>query len=188
MQMTYLDSDELRAVYNFQNWDFIKLLTFTAVIPFKAGAWWDSRLTLNAQLKHDKASHYYDAPFDNRRWAGIGQWTNTFTLSRHPDIRLEISAFGQTGIIQGSYRSGAIGYVDAALRYTFAGNKAMIQVKGTDLFNGLNHIDIRSRNGSQHFDMNVRSYAQSFSVAFSYKFGGYKKKATKDIDTSRFGM
>lgn len=188
MQMTYLDSDELRAVYNFQNWDFIKLLTFTAVIPFKAGAWWDSRLTLNAQLKHDKASHYYDAPFDNRRWAGIGQWTSTFTLSRHPDIRLEISAFGQTGIIQGSYRSGAIGYVDAALRYTFAGDKAMIQVKGTDLFNGLNHIDIRSRNGSQHFDMNVRSYAQSFSVAFSYKFGGYKKKATKDIDTSRFGM
>ena len=188
MQMAYLDSNELKAIYNYQNWDFIKLLTFTAVIPFKAGTWWDSRLTLNAQLKHDKASHYYDAPFDNKRWGGIGQWTNTFILSRHPNIWLEISAFGQTGSVQGSYRIGAVGYVDAALRYTFADGKAMIQMKGTDLFNGLNHLTIKSRNGNQHFDMDVRNYSRSLSVSFSYKFGEYKKKAAKDIDASRFGI
>lgn len=188
MQMAYLDSHELRAVYNYRNWDFMKLLTFTAVIPFKAGTWWDSQLMLNAQLKHDKASDYFDAPFDNKRWAGIGQWTNTFTLSRKPDIRLEVSAFGQTGSVQGSYRIGAVGYVDAALRYTFAGGKAMIQVKGTDLFNGMNRLNIESRNGNQHFDMRVKNYERSLAVSFSYQFGGYKKKEAREVDTSRFGM
>lgn len=188
MQMAYLDSNELRAIYNYQNWDYLQLLTFTAVVPFRVGTWWDSQLTLNAQLKHDKASRYYDAPFDNKRWAGIGQWTNTFTLSSRPNIRLEISAFGQTGAIQGSYRLGAVGYVDAALRYTFAGDKAMLQLKGTDLFNGMNHLDIESRNGTQHFDMHVKNYARSLTVSFSYRFGGYKKKEAKEVDTSRFGM
>ena len=188
MQMTYLDSHELHAVYNYQNWDFIKLLTFTAVIPFKAGTWWDSQLMLNAQLKHDKASDYFDAPFDHKRWAGIGQWTNTFTLSRKPDIRLEVSAFGQTGSVQGSYSIGAVGYVDAALRYTFANGKAMIQAKGTDLFNGMNRLNIESRNGTQHFDMRARNYERSLTVSFSYRFGGYKKQEAKEVDTSRFGM
>lgn len=188
MQMAYLNSDELKAVYNYQNWDFIKLLTFTAVIPFKAGTWWDSRLMLIAQMKHDKASNYYDAPFDHKRWASIGQWTNTFTLCKQPDIRLEISAFGQTGTVQGSYSIGAVGSVDAALRYTFAGGKAMIQVKGTDLFNGMNRLAIESRNGNQHFDMDVKNYERSFAISFSYKFGGYKKKEVKEVDTSRFGL
>ena len=188
MQMTYLDSKRLKAVYNFQNWDFVKTLTFTAIIPFKAGSWWDSQLTLNTQLKHDKASHYYDAPFDNKRWAGIGVWTNTFTLSKHPDIRMEVSAFGQAGAIQGSYELAPLGYVDTALQYTFADGKAMIQVKGSDIFGGINRFRIKSRNGNQHFDMDITNYSRRFTLSFSYKFGGYKKKNTKDVDTSRFGM
>ena len=78
--------------------------------------------------------------------------------------------------------------MDAALRYTFAGDKAMLQLKGTDLFNGMNHLDIESRNGTQHFDMHVKNYARSLTVSFSYRFGGYKKKEAKEVDTSRFGM
>lgn len=188
MQMVYLESDRLKSVYDYQNWDYMKTLTFTAVIPIRAGRWWDSQLSLHAQLKHDKASNYHDAPFDNKRWAGIGNWTNTFTLSQRPNIKLEVSAFGQAGAIQGSYRIDPIGTVDAALRYTFAGDKAMIQVKGTDIFNGFNHLKTKVRNGAQHLDMGVSNYQRGLTIAFSYKFGGYKKKETKEVDTSRFGL
>ena len=62
MQTVYLDSDRLKAIYNWQNWDYAQDLSFTAILPFKAGSWWDSRLTLQATLKHDKAGAYYDAP------------------------------------------------------------------------------------------------------------------------------
>ena len=186
-QMIYMDSQELRAVYNFQNWDYVQALTFTAVAPFRLGTWWNSQLVLNAQWKHDKASHYYDAPFDHKGWAGIGQWANTFTLSRKPDIRLEISAFGQAGGIQGSYDIAPLAKVDAALRYTFANGKAMMQVKGTDLFDTMN-FGLKVRNGTQHLDMDIANHARAFTLAFSYRFGGYKEKAEKKVDTSRFGL
>lgn len=187
-QMVYLDTDELMSVYNYQNWDYSSNFTLTAVAPFKIGEWWDSNLMLTLLLKHDKASNYFDAPFDNKQWAGIGNWRNTFTLSKRPNIKLEISAFGQTKAIQGSYDIQPLGFVDAALRYTFANEKAMIQVKGNDLFNGYNHFEMEVRNGLQHLDMNVANYRRSLMVSFSYKFGGFKKQESKDVDTSRFGL
>lgn len=187
-QMVYLDSERLRSVYNYQNWDYNNLLILTAVIPFKVGGWWDSRLTLNALFGHAKASHYYDAPFDNRQWTGIGSWTNTFILSQKPNIKFEVTAFGQTKALQGSYRIQPIGSVNATLRYTFAGDKAMIQLKGTDIVNGYNHINMKVRNGAQHLDMGVANYQRGITLSFSYKFGGYTKKESKDVDTSRFGL
>lgn len=187
-QMVYLDTNELKSIYNFQNWDYSRNFTLTAVVPFKVGEWWDSNLMLTLLLKHDKASNYFDAPFDNQQWSGIGNWRNTFTISKQPNIKLEVSTFGQTKAIQGSYYIQPIGVIDAALRYTFARNKAMIQVKGNDLFNGYNHFDIKVRNGLQHLDMNVANYRRSLMVSFSYKFGGFKKKESKGIDTSRFGL
>ena len=186
MQMVYLDSKELHAVYNFQNWDFVKTFGVMATIPYRIGEWWDSNLTLVFQQKHDKASHYYNAPFDNKCWAGIGVWSNTFALSRQPDIKMEIFAFGQTAAIQGAFDLRALGYVDAALRYTFAGGKVMIRLKGSDLFGGMDQMKLTVRNGLQHVDMGVANYNRAFTLTFSYKFGGYKEKELKDVDTSRF--
>lgn len=187
-QMVYLDTNELKSIYNFQNWDYSRNFTLTAVVPFKVGEWWDSNLMLTLLLKHDKASNYFDAPFDNQQWSGIGNWRNTFTISKQPNIKLEVSTFGQTKAIQGSYYIQPIGVIDAALRYTFARNKAMIQVKGNDLFNGYNHLNTKVRNGLQHLNMNVANYRRNLTVSFSYKFGGFKKKESKGIDTSRFGL
>ena len=64
----------------------------------------------------------------------------------------------------------------------------MIQVKGNDLFNGYNHLNTKVRNDLQHLNMNVANYRRNLTVSFSYKFGGFKKKESKGIDTSRFGL
>ena len=186
MQTVYLDSNRLKAIYNWQNWDYAQDLSFTAILPFKAGSWWDSRLTLQATLKHDKASVYYDAPFNQKQWVGVGHWTHTFQLCRQPNLKMEVTAFGQTKSIQGSYDIQPVAFVDAALRYTFAKDKAMLQLKGRDLFNTMNP-KTKVRNGAQHLDMNTKSYMQSITLSFSYRFGGYKKKEVKEVDTSRFG-
>lgn len=186
MQTVYLDSDRLKAIYNWQNWDYTQDLSFTAILPFKVGNWWDSRLTLQATLKHDKASAYYDAPFNQQQWVGVSQWTNTFQLCRQPNLKMEVTAFGQTQSIQGSYDIQPVGFVDAALRYTFVKDRAMLQLKGNDIFNTMNP-KTRVRNGAQHLDMNTKSYLQSVTLSFSYRFGGYKKKDVKNVDTSRFG-
>ena len=186
MQTVYLDSDRLKAIYNWQNWDYSQELAFTAILPFKVGNWWDSRLTLQASLKHDKASAYYDAPFNQQQWVGVGHWTHTFQLCRQPNLKMEVTAFGQTQSIQGSYYIQPVAFVDAALRYTFAKDRAMLQLKGRDIFNTMNP-KTRVRNGAQYLDMNTKSYLQSVTLSFSYRFGGYKKKEVKEVDTSRFG-
>ena len=186
MQTVYLDSDRLKAIYNWQNWDYSQELAFTAILPFKVGNWWDSRLTLQASLKHDKASTYYDAPFNQQQWVGVGHWTHTFQLCRQPNLKMEVTAFGQTKSIQGSYYIQPVAFVDAALRYTFAKDRAMLQLKGSDIFNTMNP-KTRVRNGAQYLDMNTKSYLQSITLSFSYRFGGYKKKEVKKVDTSRFG-
>lgn len=186
MQTVYLDSNRLKAIYNWQNWDYSQELAFTAILPFKVGNWWDSRLTLQASLKHDKASTYYDAPFNQQQWVGVGHWTHTFQLCRQPNLKMEVTAFGQTKSIQGSYYIQPVAFVDAALRYTFAKDRAMLQLKGSDIFNTMNP-KTRVRNEAQYLDMNTKSYLQSITLSFSYRFGGYKKKEVKKVDTSRFG-
>ena len=185
-QMLYLDSSQLKAIYNFRNWDYSSKFKIVSVLPFKAGNWLNSQLTLVGMHMHAKASDYFDAPFDHKKWIGIVNLSNTFTLSQKPNIKLEISAFAQSEGLQGNYDISPLWMMDSALRWSFAGDKAMLQLKGTDIFNGLNpKTTIRS--GTQHIDMEVRSYARSLTLSFSYKFNGYKKKEVKDVDTSRFG-
>lgn len=186
MQMIYLDSSRLKAVYNYQNWDYSKEFAFTSVIPFKTGEWWDSQLMICLSSLHQQASNYYDAPFDRRIWNIAGNWTNTFTLSKRPNIKMEISATGTSKSIQGSYTIAPAAFIHTAIRYTFAGDKAMIQIKGNDLFNGSNHLTTKVRNGNQYLDMYLNNYMRNVTVSFSYKFGGFKKKEVKDVDLSRF--
>lgn len=81
--------------------------------------------------------------------------------------------------MQGSYRIQPIGSVNTTLRYTFAGDKAMIQLKGTDIFNGYNHFNMKVRNGAQHLDMGVANYQRGITLSFSYKFGGYNQERIK---------
>ena len=51
---------------------------------------------------------------------------------------------------------------------------------------GMPNIKIRFK--GQHLDMDNAFYSRAFTVHFSYRFGGYTKKESKSVDTSRFGM
>ena len=186
-QAIYLRTDRLNAVYNTQNRDYNNRLSLTAVIPFKTTRWWSCRLTAVGMRQHDKASHYYDAPFDHSQWSGIGIWNNTFTLPRQPRLQAEFNLFGQSKAIQGNYEILPIWKADASLRYTFAKGKGELQLAGTDLFNTLNPRT-RIRDGVQHLDMNLHNHNRSIQVSLTYRFGGYKQKKADEIDTSRFGQ
>lgn len=76
-QMLYLDSSQLKAIYNFRNWDYSSKFKIVSVLPFKAGNWLNSQLTLVGMHMHAKASDYFDAPFDHKKWIGIVNLSNT---------------------------------------------------------------------------------------------------------------
>ena len=73
------------------------------------------------------------------------------------------------------------------LAFELIGSIQTPMIQGTfDLFNsGMPNLKVRF-NG-QHLDMNNDFYSRSFTIHFSYRFGGYKKKEAGKIDTSRFG-
>lgn len=48
--------------------------------------------------------------------------------------------------------------------------------------------DMKMHYANQNLDMDNFRDSRAFILSFSYKFGGYKSKLKKDVDTSRFGQ
>lgn len=70
--------------------------------------------------------------------------------------------------------------------WNFANDKISLSARCNDIFNsGMSQVKVRFK--GQNLDMDSGSYSRAFTVHFSYRFGGYKKKETKKVDTSRFG-
>lgn len=111
---------------------------------------------------------------------------NTFNVSAKPDIKIELSANYMTRPMQGLMDLLSFWRLNAGAKWTFADKKAELRVRADDIFDtGL--INIHSHRSGQNLDMNFRQNNRSVIVSFAYKFGGYKEKERKEVDSSRFG-
>ena len=183
-QLLYQSPERLVEIYKYMNFDFQQQVGAQAVIPFKAAKWLDSRLTLIGVYDRQKDSDFWDIPFDRKVYYGIALLNNTFTLSTKPDLKLIISGMVRSKAIQGIYDLPASGNVNAALRYSFAGGKALLTLRCNDIFETQQispFIRFATQNVTNHY-----SSFREFGVSFIYKFGGYKEKKHVQVDTSRF--
>lgn len=184
-QLAYQSSERLTLIYKTLNWDYLGRLSLTLVAPFRPTSWWNAQLT--GQLSHSRArcDDYFDTSFDHKRWIAMGQWRNYFTLSKQPYISLELTGVACTPQIQGAYRIAGVWALNAALKWTSPNQKAEVLLKGNNLFDTM-QPDVRIRNGLQHLDMDLFMDNRIVSLSFRYRFGGYKEKERKEVDTSRF--
>lgn len=60
-----------------------------------------------------------------------------------------------------------------------------VRLNGSNIFN--NRFDTRSVQGNQDYRMKINYNWASVTFAVIYKFGGYKEKSIKKVDTSRMG-
>lgn len=184
-QTLYQSPDRLVEIYKCFNFDFSQQMGIQASIPFKVKKWLDSRITATGLRFRQKDSDFWDIPFDRQIYTFVLFMNNTFTLSQTPDLKLTVSGFYQNRAIQGIYDLPRSGNLNAALRYTFAGDRAQLTLKCDDIFNTSTispRIRFESQNVTNHYLQNNRE----FGIAFSYKFGGYKEKKREAVDTSRF--
>lgn len=186
-QLAYQSPERPRLIYQMQNWKFLQMAGLNLVLPFKAGSFLDSRLTLNGFYSQAKSDHFYDIAFDHSKWSFYTNLNNTITLSSKPDIKLELTGTYMTRSIQGFFTLTSPWGMDAAAKWTFANKKAELRLKGTDVFNSFG-VDVRSRAQGQYLNMDMMRDGRNISVSFTYKFGGYKEKERKKVDTSRFGQ
>lgn len=186
-QLAYQSTERLTLIYKTLNWDYQQSFSATAVLPFKTGNWLDSRVTLQAEYRRAKCDNFFDLSFDHSQWIGLGMLQNNITLSTEPDIRMELTGFYLSPSIQGSYDLSNVWGINAGLRWNFANQKASIQLKANDLFNSMEgDVDVTLRNKGQYMDMHTNSHSRNIIFSFTYKFGGYKEKQHKKVDTSRF--
>ena len=186
-QLAYQSTERLTLIYKTLNWDYQQSFSATAIIPFKIGRWLDSRATLQAEYRQAKCDNFFDLSFNHSKWIGLGMLQNNITLSTRPDIRMELTGLYLSPSIQGSYDLSNVWAVHAGVRWNFANKKASIQLKANDLFNSMEgDVNVALRNKGQYMDMHVNSYSRNITLSFTYKFGGYKEKQHKQVDTSRF--
>ncbi|WP_321331227.1 outer membrane beta-barrel family protein [uncultured Bacteroides sp.] len=184
-QVPYQSSEKLVEINRYDNFNFKQQAGLQAVIPLKIKERLNSRFVIVGNYTREKDDHFWDIPFDRHAYSFILVMNNTLTLSAKPDLKFTLSGFYQNGTIQGIYDLSRSGNLDAALKWTFAKERAQLTIKGADLFN-TSLITPKIRFADQNVTNRYLQNMRTFSISLSYKLGDYKEKKRQEVDTSRF--
>lgn len=183
-QAAYQSPDRLALIYKNMNWNYMQVWGMNVVLPFKIGDWLDSRLTLEGMQMRQRCNDFFDISFDRKKWMFSGSLDNTFKV--YKNLAFELNGNMQTPTIQGTFDVKSIFNLTAGLKWNFAKDKMTLSARCSDIFGtGTPNLNIRFK--GQYLDMNNAFYSRAFTVHFTYRFGGYKAKEKKQVDTSRFG-
>ena len=186
VQLPYQLPDRLAEMNQFVNYDFQKRWTIQTMASYKVSTWWNGRIFAFGLFSHDKNSHFHDIAFDRHKFSVILNTTNTFILSKKPDIIGTLAGFYQSRAIQGVYNLSPICNISTSLQWTSPDGKTKVILKGNDILNTSN-MTTRLAWGQQRNRTEMNWDNRSFTFSFLYKFGGYKEKKRTDVDTKRLG-
>lgn len=166
------------------NWNYLAQTGVNFVVPVKVGNWLDSRLTLTGIYMHQRCDEYFDLGFVRDNWGAVISLNNSFILCEA--LSLELNGFMQTPAAQGTFDIPTLAEVTAGARWTFARKKASLTLRWNDIFDTFSP-DLSLDYKGQKMSMKNNNYTSYLSLDFVYRFGGYKKREIKEVDTSRFG-
>lgn len=185
VQLPYQTTDRMAVIMKETNFDYSNSFGLQASAIFSAGKWLNGNVFAVGTYKHDKSSHFFDLPFDRKKLSVRLGGTASVKLCSTQDLRLILNPFYQTKAIQGVYDISPIFSMDAKLQWSSHDGKWGVRLNGSNIFN--NRFDTRSVQGNQDYRMKVNYNWASVTFAVIYKFGGYKEKTVKEVDTSRMG-
>lgn len=186
-QLPYQSPERLVLIYKTLNFDYSAKLGLNIMVPVKIGSFIDSRLTLNGYYDKSKSINYYDISFNKDNFAFYANLDNTFNISSKQNIKAELSGSYITRNIQGPMTISSMYSVDAGIKWIFDNDKAELSLKTTDMFNSWYPKDLDLNYKTQNLKMRMVPDSRRISVSFIYKFGGFKKKEYKEVDSSRYG-
>lgn len=151
VQTGYQSTDRLALIYKNTNWNYMQMWGTNVILPFKAGNWLDSRLTLVGMQVHQRCDDFFDIPFNRRKWMFNSSLDNTFKIGKN--LAFELIGSIQTPMIQGTFDIETVYNLTAGLKWSFASDRINLSARCSDLFNsGMPNLKVRF-NG-QHLDMN----------------------------------
>ena len=185
VQLPYQTTDRMAVIMKENNFDFSNSYGLQASAIFSAGKWLNGNVFAVGTYKHDKSSHFFDLPFNRKKLSVRLGGTASVKLCSTQDLRLILNPFIQSKAIQGVYDISPIFRMNAKLQWSSHDGKWGLRLNGNNIFN--NKYDTRSVQGNQDYRMKINYNWASVTFAVIYKFGGYKEKTVKEVDTSRMG-
>ena len=185
VQLPYQTTERMAVIMKETNFDYSNSYGLQASVIFNAGKWLNGNVFAVGTYKHDKSSNFFDLPFNRKKLSVILGGTASIKLCHTQDLRLILNPFYQTKAIQGVYDISPIFRMNAKLQWSSHDGKWGLRLNGSNIFNNL--YDTRSVQGNQDYRMKINYNWASVTFAVIYKFGGYKEKNVKAVDTSRMG-
>ena len=185
VQLPYQTTDRMAVILKETNFDYDNSFGLQVSAIFSAGKWLNGNVFAVGTYKHDKSSHFFDLPFDRKKLTAALGGTASIRLCRTQDLRLILNPFFQSKAIQGVYDISPVFRMNAKLQWSSHDGKWGLRINGNNIFNY--EFDTRSVQGNQDYRMKINYNWASVTFAVIYKFGGYKEKNIKKVDTSRMG-
>ena len=185
VQLPYQTTDRMAVIMKETNFDYSNSFGLQASAIFSAGKWLNGNVFAVGTYKHDKSSHFFDLPFNRKKLSVRLGGTASVKLCSTQDLRLILNPFIQSKAIQGVYDISPIFRMNAKLQWSSHDGRWGLRLNGNNIFN--NKYDTRSVQGNQDYRMKINYSWASVTFAVIYKFGGYKEKNVKAVDTSRRG-
>ena len=185
VQLPYQTTERMAVIMKETNFDYSNSYGLQASVIFNAGKWLNGNVFAVGTYKHDKSSNFFDLPFNRKKFSVILGGTASIKLCQTQDLRLILNPFYQTKAIQGVYDISPVFRMNAKLQWSSHDGKWGLRLNGSNIFNNL--YDTRSVQGNQDYRMKINYNWASVTFAVIYKFGGYKEKNVKAVDTSRMG-
>ena len=185
VQLPYQTADRMAVIMKETNFDYSNRFVLQASVIFSAGKWLSGNMFVAGTYKHDKSSRFFDLPFNRKKLYAILGGTASVKLCKTQDVRLILNPFFQSKAIQGVYDISPIFQMNAKLQWSSHDGKWGLRLNGNNIFN--NFFDTRSVQGNQDYRMKINFNWSTVTFTLVYKFGGYKEKKVKQVDTSRMG-
>ena len=185
VQLPYQTTDRMAVIMKETNFEYSNSFGLQASAIFSAGKWLNGNVFAVGTYKHDKSSNFFDLPFNRKKLSVILGGTASVKLCNTQDLRLILNPFFQSKAIQGVYDISPIFRMNAKLQWSSHDGRWGLRLNGNNIFNNL--YDTRSVQGNQDYRMKINYNWASVTFAVIYKFGGYKEKTVKEVDTSRMG-
>lgn len=185
VQLPYQTTERMAVIMKETNFDYSNSYGLQASVIFNAGKWLNGNVFAVGIYKHDKSDYFFDLPFNRKKLTATLGGTASIKLCQTQDLRLILNPFYQTKAIQGVYDISPIFRMNAKLQWSSHDGKWGLRLNGSNIFNNL--YDTRSVQGNQDYRMKINYNWASVTFAVIYKFGGYKEKKVKEVDTSRMG-
>jgi len=185
VQLPYQTTERMAVIMKETNFDYSNSYGLQASVIFNACKWLNGNVFAVGTYKHDKSSNFFDLPFNRKKLSVILGGTASVKLCNTQDLRLILNPFFQSKAIQGVYDISPVFRMNAKLQWSSHDGKWGLRLNGSNIFNNL--YDTRSVQGNQDYRMKINYNWASVTFAVIYKFGGYKEKNVKAVDTSRMG-